>query len=301
MRGLSETFMKDLDLGEKEGVLNPITERLQQDTTLDLQIRKDCFNIYYRGGNLMRLRRTRKGYRAEFDTKYCAGTSSRVPSVPPTVTTRADALAWVEAFQELKLFIDIYFAAGKGAEREAQQIIVRDNNRGEGGTASDFFICDIEFALGNSRFDLVGVHWPSTGASRKKQEGHRLVLMELKFGDKSHKGSSGLRKHVQDMTGLAQDPKRLASFREEMKLCFNQKVELGVIDCPKPIEGFSAEPPLFMFILANHDPAKSALAQELKGLPGDILIATGNFMGYGLFDPAIYPLADFPAFGEGRV
>ena len=52
-RGLSETFMKDLS----QGHLKPILDLAIRDHTLCLQIRNDYINIYYRGGNILKLKK----------------------------------------------------------------------------------------------------------------------------------------------------------------------------------------------------------------------------------------------------
>lgn len=53
MRKLSNTFMNDL-LNEG-GVLHSILHRVKRDHTLMLSIRQDYINIYYRGGNLLKV------------------------------------------------------------------------------------------------------------------------------------------------------------------------------------------------------------------------------------------------------
>jgi len=69
MRKLSHSFMDDLL--NSGGLLHPILERVKQDHTLMLSIRKDYINIYYRGGNILRLKEQRDGsYSAFFDNEY---------------------------------------------------------------------------------------------------------------------------------------------------------------------------------------------------------------------------------------
>jgi hypothetical protein len=67
MRGLSTTFITDLS----GGLLNPILERVKNDSTLCLEIREGYINIYYRGGNIIEIREKKLGkYYASFDVKY---------------------------------------------------------------------------------------------------------------------------------------------------------------------------------------------------------------------------------------
>jgi len=69
MRALSQTFMDDLL--NPDSLLHPILERAKQDHTLMLSIREDYINIYYRGGNILRVKEKRNGsYSAFFDNEY---------------------------------------------------------------------------------------------------------------------------------------------------------------------------------------------------------------------------------------
>ncbi len=54
MRKLSEQFMKDLV--DSDGVLQPILTRVKKDSTLMLAIRENYINIYYRGGNILKIK-----------------------------------------------------------------------------------------------------------------------------------------------------------------------------------------------------------------------------------------------------
>ena len=71
MRGLSEDFMKDLLKGELKGFLSAV----KNDDTLCLEIRDNYINIYYRGGNLCRIKpsRTDAKYAMTFDERYVIG------------------------------------------------------------------------------------------------------------------------------------------------------------------------------------------------------------------------------------
>ena len=56
-RGLSTTFLNDL----RVGCLAPLLERVKRDDTLHLAIRNQYINIYYRGGNLLKVSRNPNG------------------------------------------------------------------------------------------------------------------------------------------------------------------------------------------------------------------------------------------------
>jgi len=73
--------------------------------------------------------------------------------------------------------MDFYFGCHRKEEREAQQLILRENNFGRVSRATDYYICDIEYAAAGSRFDMVAVHCPSTSTERKSPGDRRLVLV----------------------------------------------------------------------------------------------------------------------------
>ena len=78
---------------------------------------------------------------------------------------------------------------------------------------------------------------------------------------------------------------------------FNQKHELGLINCRHTLKSFSDEKPEFIFIFANHDPESTILKSETDDLPScpaiDLKFAASNFMGGGLYNQQIYDLEGF--------
>jgi hypothetical protein len=293
-RGLSVPFFDALRIGPFAN----IADVLRRDPTLELGIRDDYINIYYRGGSLLRVARGPDGsYLAFFDAKY--GT----PTVAlPTPTNPA---AWVPVFPALKQTMDDWFHRHSKAEREIQQQIVRENNRGKVARATDYFVCDIEYANGDRRFDMVAVRWPSTSGDRKRGDGLDLVLVEVKHGDAALNGTAGMAKHVRDACAFVAGAGALATLKQEMALVFNQKRALKLIDCDKDIASFSSAKPTLLFILANHDPASEVLLREIRGLPPhpevDLRFVTSCFMGYGLFDEGIHAKDEFLEVNASRL
>ena len=54
----------------KSGLLKPVLDRVKKDDTLMLGIRDGYFNIYYRGGNLLRITEKQLSFDLFFDKKY---------------------------------------------------------------------------------------------------------------------------------------------------------------------------------------------------------------------------------------
>lgn len=302
-RGLSEDFLNELE----KGLLSPILDLVRIDATLCLEIRENYINIYYRGGNIMRIEKTNECYAANFDRKYLIEETTRVPvNLPAKLTSPQDINSWFLAIPFLKNEMDLWFGRNPKNEREFQQLIVRENNLGRCAKGTDYFICDIEYANSNGRFDLIAVRWPSSGAERKNNKNIGLVFIEMKYCDGALTGKAGLKEHLKDMNDFLSNQNRLGSLKIEMKNVFNQMRRLKLINNQKDIAQFNEDKPEYIFILANHDPASSVLKSELEDLPADypnleLKFAISNFMGYGLYRQNIYDLKSFLRRFKGQI
>lgn len=313
MRKLSDQFMYDL----QEGFLAPLLQRVKADHTLCLEIRKDYINVYYRGGNLLKLGEIDNGYEAEFDEEFFKYDNSRsTPKRPSKFLTVTDVNDWVDSIPLFKQAMDLHHGKEPKEEREAQQLILRDNNFGGGVyekgktkfknsavcRKTDFYICDMEVEIEGTEdpkmsiFDMVAVHWPANGKDRKKRDNRRLVFIEVKHGDKSYKDESGIMAHIEDVNRLCGASANLQTFKEDMISVFNQKRDLGLINCEKDLVSFSEEKPVLVFILINHKPRGKVLREILGSITpshsphADLYIASSSFMGYGLYDQAVFPI-----------
>ena len=290
-RELSSTFMTDLLTGSLKNVLAFI----QKDNTLDLEIREKFVNIYYRGGNVLRITEIGvNSYQFGFDSNYLPTKSAGF--VAPNPGTN-----WGLYFPMMKQAMDFYFSKHRKEEREYQQLVVRDNNYSSIANGTDYFIIDIEYDNhDHARFDLVAVEWPSKASYRKLANGYKpkLVVVEMKYGDGALTGIAGMNKHWNDFN-LFIKSSAFAKFEKEMLGMFSQKRELGLIPClsssknSNPITQFDETIEL-AFLIVNHDPASTKLKKELSAC-GSISakFITSNFMGYGIYQESIFNLADF--------
>ena len=178
--------------------LRSFVELVKSDTSLCMELRGDYVNIYYRGGNLVKiaLRRTTNTAEATFDKNYfrVRGTTEipeAVESLSRRLEGREDVRQWLNTLPTLKQAMDRKFGAGPKDEREFQQRILRDNNFGSIARSTDYYICDIEYQNPIGRFDMIAVHWPSTPADRKKDQERDLAFIEVKHGDNALEGKPG--------------------------------------------------------------------------------------------------------------
>ncbi len=305
MRALSQTFMNDLL--NSGGLLHPILERVKQDHTLMLSIRRDYINIYYRGGNILRVNEQRNGsYSAFFDSEY---NKSGVPSpaLPGTIGNQDLAKAWVDSFQVLKGVMDFYFSENSKSEREFQQLIARENNFSTIANQSEYFISDIEFAdtaIG-ARFDILALRW--LVSQRKSTSICKPALIEMKYGDGALSGNAGMLKHLQDINALISDSNKYRALLDTMEIQFNQLDELGLLNFNRvanwiKIKLDANERPEVIFILANHNPRSSKLSTILNDTkideydysPNfDIKFYVSSFAGYALHADCMVTLSQF--------
>ncbi len=281
-RGLSDDFFQALKIGHLKG----ITERIKNDHSLMLAIRKDYINIYYRGGSILKLSRKKNGYYAEFNKNYI--TNDAGIQLPEKLNSEIEVQEYLNLLPHLKDAMDLYFGQDgySKLEREMQQIIVRENNFTELANSGEYFIVDIEYARTetNSRTDILAFKW---NANKRKTAELTLSLIEFKYGDYALKNSSGIMKHLDDMEKLL-DESYYGILCNTAKLQLIQLLELGLIkgnmDIPE-IDKIKITPkPEVIFVLANHNPRSDKLLNELAKIKEsecyDLRFYISSFSGY---------------------
>jgi len=299
---------------EPTGLLHPILERIKQDHTLMLSIRKDYLNIYYRGGNILRMKEQGNGsYSAFFDNNYNKS-GPPGPALPDVIESQHETRKWVDSFQDLKGIMDFYFSEYGKPEREFQQLIARENNFSAIANQSEYFVSDIEFAdsgLG-ARFDILALRW--LVAHRKKTGSCRPALIEMKYGDGALGGSAGVLKHLRDIDALISDGGKYKALLETMEWQFNQLDELGLLRFNRvanwtKIQLDGSEKPEVIFILANHNPRSSKLntilndpkIHEYDHSPNfDLRFYVASFAGYALHADCMLTLSQFRGLLESK-
>jgi len=285
-RGLDNDFM--VALLKEYDQLHSFLELVKSDHTLDLEIRENYINIYYRGGSIVKIgpEKINGKYKLDFDENYFGKNGEEIEIT-------------IDNFPKMKKAIDRNLSEIFKLEREFQQLIVRENNYSSIANDTDYYIADIEYkkdAKDDSRIDMIAVKWKSDSINRQKTDNLELALIEVKYGDGALTGSSGIIAHLEKAKEI-----NIKSLQDEMKICFNQKKNLGLIlDLKHDIEMFKEQQKIdFIFIFINHKPASSVLKREIEGIEPDkypklnIKFAVSNFMGYGLYENNIYTLKDF--------
>lgn len=305
IKQLSKRFYDDLM--SDNGLLHPILERVKQDHSLMLAIRGKYINIYYRGGNILKVEEQGKdSYLSSFDDQY--NKSERViPALPAVIKSQDDAKAWVVIIPHLKEIMDIYFSSKNKNEREFQQLVARENNCSSISYESEYFISDIEYAdssLG-ARFDMLAIRWPAS--KRKSGSNCQAAMIEMKYGDDALGGSAGLVKHLQDIDNLISDETSYQRLLKTMEAKFNQLYQLGLLKFKQCSNGTKVkldfkDKPEVIILLANHNP-RSAKLRTILDDPDivaysqsgrfDLKFYVASFAGYGLHAKCMVSLDEF--------
>jgi len=310
-RALNAQFLADLKATKPEhrGMLVPLLARVKEDDTLMLALRGDYVNIYYRGGNLLKIAQNPGGnYLATFDTKYNKA-GHDLPTFPFSIASAQDAVELIRHIPALKYTMDSYFSGHRKPEREFQQLVARENNCSPISNETEYFIVDIEAAGAHpkARFDMLGVRWLRN--ERKKQKSLVPVLIEMKYGIQALDGKSGLQEHLDDAHNISIESWK--SLCADLQAQVNQLADLGLLEFNRsqPDEGLELDPdgtPELVFLLANYNPASTKLSKFLATLDVptasteekikyDLLFSVSSFAGYGLHRACMLSLEEFKA------
>jgi hypothetical protein len=298
-RAISEQFIYDL----KQGRLASLTRKIQNDDTLMLALRGKSINIYYRGGNILRLKEWSDGYTSFFDKNYAA--EREIPRLPISVRTEDDCQKWVQSFPALKEIMNEFLAHHHKAEREFQQLVAWENNRSPIANETEYFFTDIEFADSEigARADMIGLKWKAS----ERKDGLRCtpVLVEMKYGIGALQGRAGIVKHIDDLNDILGKPGRQVAIKEMIADQFQQLDQLGLF-CftrSKRFGGIKVEgKPEVILLLANHNPRSKKLLQVLTSLeePEDyhLKFFVASFAGYAMHSASMLSLAEFRQYLE---
>ncbi|MBI9067573.1 MAG: hypothetical protein JEZ09_09800 [Salinivirgaceae bacterium] len=271
-RGIhSEKFIKALESGNLKPMLDLINTDKHSD--LDVKIRNDYLNIYYKGGNIAKLRSENS---IDFDKFYFCLEKDRSRNEILKDQASMDKLKekrdklikkfktgdYAAYFSEAKVVMDAWLSEYNKPERTEQHQLSLENRYGQ----SDFTILDLEYEVSiqsafacklkakngkpkKPRFDIIAVD----------KEG-KLCVIEFKKGSGALTGVSGLKEHYECFNhSIGLNPK---PFMDEMKNLLKQKQSLNLIDKQVEIKSLAPE---FMFAFAydsNHKEREERLFER---------------------------------------
>jgi hypothetical protein len=258
MRRLSQTFMDCLTTG----FLVALRDSVAHDTDLNLEIRANYLNVYYKGNSLLKLSEVAPArYRVEIHERFRDGLD-----LPPELVDEPSAARFVSGIPQLKAHIAKH--GSSSIELEYEQLIIRANND-ETRNNSDYFIVDRQYALPEGRFDLLGIYWERAG--RRRNQEVPLCLFEAKFGLNSE--IAQLHEQLQRYYDALQP--RAAQIAEEIDGIFHQKLALGLYRQGERVEAMQTlrvsrdiSQCQFVVLLVDYNPNSTLLNKPaLQALP----------------------------------
>ena len=286
-----------LDMLDKGGVYNEITELVKTDPYLDMEMRGSTgVIVYYRGGKLLTIDE-KKGLLG-LDAEYYRG--NKIERITPSIDNIFDYIC------KAKHIMDIYERTVKSklGEKEIQQRVVYENNLSVNADNTDYFVADIEWADNNllgGRADIVAFRW---NHMEHKKRVLQLTIIEVKQGEKAVKtkenGNPGLKKHYEDYQSIIREEEYINAFAKDMLNVLYQKYKLGLIkgldklytNGKKDFTPKLEEKIDFVFLLANYHHYSDELKEECVLLPDDCKFYAASFMGYGLYKDFIFNKRD---------
>lgn len=265
----NEKFWKNLTEGEYKEIIDFASQR---ENELDVQIRDNYLNIYYQGGNLLRVH-PRSLYFDEFYFHRGATDIRKTHLIKSDKTEDKEQVAFYQRKRDEMFSIlrnkgmaaysakmkeimkewdaDLHTIGISHDEKNAQQQISMNNR---GGT--DYAVVDLEYAVSKTssfyykgklekkvpRFDIIAVD--KTG---------QLYVIELKTGLKAIDGNSGIRAHMDCFEHtIGRDSNN--DFINEMDELLKQKQELKLIENNARID--TTKKPQFIFAFSD-EPGKN--------------------------------------------
>ena len=241
-RGIhNEKFYKSLT----EGKLNKMIELIRNDEDLDIQIRNNYLNIYYKGGNIARVKSENS---VEFDKFYFYFDSETTPkkniknetktcenlkSERNLLLVKFKEGKYLDYFSEVKMIMKKYndSVKKKKNERIEQHSLSKENQYNK----SDYTIIDLEYEV-SIKSEFPCTYIPSGKVEPKKpkfdiiavNKSGKLCVIEFKKGKGALSGTSGLKEHwlcYENSIFKNHEP-----FMKEMKNLLSQKQNLNLID-----------------------------------------------------------------------
>ena len=250
---------------DKEGKLGGLIEMIKNDDELVLQIREDYFNVYYKGGNMLKVSSENSFqfdynyYKCEIDLDTQEQRNKRIDkrrSVLESLKKTRDYKTFIDEMKKLmdKYWIWLYNEKHRSLhEKDTQHALCISNTE-----STDYTIIDLEFQVStrkdctyhyepsslprhpgiyvcekSPRFDIIAV----------RNSDRRLCVIELKNGLDALVGKSGIGDHADSFEGsIGKNHLAELTFTKEMEKVVSDKKRLKLlsddfyIDKKLPIE-----------------------------------------------------------------
>lgn len=295
-RSLNEVFIKDLS----NGILTNLLERVIKDSTIDLQMRGDSVDIYYRGGVILHLEQKIDTYQATINEEYFR--QNPVIKFEKNIKTKENIQEWINQVPQIKEARDFHYVDKNTAERDFMQLTVRSNSYEKEIVQGNIIITDVEYDY-IGKIDLLGLILNKNNVNSLDTE---FAFIEGKYATASATGTSGLEKHLKDIQTFASEyNEQLEALKKDTKLIFKQKMELGLynlkdtnIDKKLNIINNKNNKIKFIILLADYKINGDNLFTVIDSIKEnnypelDIKFAVSSLMGYRLYKDCLFSKAE---------
>lgn len=236
----------------KEGKLGGLIEMVKNDDELVLQIREDYFNVYYKGGNMLKVS-SENSFQFDYNYFKCEISLDTQEQRKKRIDKRRSILESLKNTQDYKTFIDemkrlmdkywiwLYNEKHRSLhEKDTQHALCISNTE-----STDYTIIDLEFQVStrkdctyhyepsslprhpgiyvcekSPRFDIIAV----------RNSDRRLCVIELKNGLDALVGKSGIGDHADSFEGsIGKNPLAELTFTKEMEKVVSDKKRLKLL------------------------------------------------------------------------
>lgn len=254
MRHIDTRFIGDLLCGDLQYFLSEVKSNRN---ILSLEIRNGYINIYYKGGNLLKITQKSKGYSFHFDAKYCKHKDGYKKFEILNSLHSNDIEAYKKYFHLMMTEMDTWFDEHPKEERDYQHRLLVNNPE----------IVDVEYQIGRRmRLDMLLF-----------VDG-KLLILENKFGTGAIGGNAGISKHYSDICQVLNDPKLLEEMTDSVCHISAAKKALGLTDTA--IQKSDIKSVEILFLLADYNPRSQSLSNEVEkmngAVPASILTTTSK-------------------------
>ncbi|MFR9546968.1 MAG: hypothetical protein SNJ29_15535 [Rikenellaceae bacterium] len=239
-RELNKRFINRLTTGD----FNQLLSTVKADNELALQIRDNYINIYYRGGNILKVKPTSFWFDEYYfftkDLSFYSNYSSKTALQKSNnfqgeedrrylSQQRDELIAMVSDdpenyFAKAKEIMNKWFSDNPKDEREEQHLQIKENS-----ASDDYCIIDIEYAISTNYTYFCNLTTPKGGFRVPRfdivaiNQAGEICVIELKKGLEALKGDSGLAGHLKSyQTSIGRDPKafinHIRTLNDQMKI-----------------------------------------------------------------------------------
>lgn len=232
----------------EDGKLGGLIEMVKKDDELVLQIREDYFNVYYKGGNMLKVSSENSFqfdynyYKCEIDLDTQEQRNKRIDkrrSVLESLKKTRDYKTFIDEMKKLmdKYWIWLYNEKHRSLhEKDTQHALCISNTE-----STDYTIIDLEFQVStrkdctyhyeprhpgiyvckkSPRFDIIAV----------RNSDRRLCVIELKNGLDALVGKSGIGDHADSFEGsIGKNTLAKLTFTKEMEKVVSDKKRLKLL------------------------------------------------------------------------